>query len=226
MEPTHRQCSECGESIDHKTWKSKTCTSKCSRLRFNRLRCKRRKMKTGERYCEICGTDISDLDLRSVICLSPSCRLERKHENMKRCLAKKEVREPAKPKTRNCEICGTDISSLHWQHKICKKPECKEARNKKYNEAHWSTRTTKRRSKAATRARIETEERRREDAVMVQKYNGRKCERCGKKLKGNYRQVCPDCMEIRNRFAGRTDNDFIYGGGSAIESHGIIEGAM
>jgi len=89
-----------------------------------------------KRTCLICETNIGHRRLNAKICEKKSCQRKLRTEDLQRFRAKKKSQQIPELGTRFCEECGVDISHLHLNHKICKRPECKEARNKKYGKTY------------------------------------------------------------------------------------------
>jgi len=90
-----------------------------------------------------------------------------------------------------CVFCGDKLpreSQRWWQVKVCNKEECQKKNLEQIRQ----------RSRNYSKKLKETYTK----VYMKPKLNGRKCVECGKKLKGNYRYRCPDCLH-------RVDNSFL-----------------
>jgi len=170
-----------------------------------------------QKFCRFCKCDITDL-YPSVTCEKQKCidsNIKKKERDKKKSRIK--YYKNRKPAERFCEVCNDPIPvENHGKIKICGKQTCIDIRNDEYNlkkreryrELHPKKQTKRSTVKLKSlKNKPKNVEKIKSisiyddcsyDLTKLNKFNGKRCEKCNKKLKGNYHRLCPECLKKVN----------------------------
>jgi hypothetical protein len=156
------------------------------------------------RPCEVCGKAFTPKSSTAKYC--PDCREEQIRKN--RIASAKKFNASQKKKSEFmpdifCRNCGRKIPRKGrnwWCKKYCDDPECQSARKRKSK------------AKATQMAKAGYWDVKDQPQAPL---NGRKCQKCGTPLRGNYRCLCANCHKVACAVESRLDDNWIYDGGMA-----------